>query len=269
MDTTTTITLSGAGSELQCTFNPSIDVGNKCQIGLLSLHTWNTIPNIDEDCNKFIFGSIDKPIMVITLPTGSYEFDDLQTRIVEKYNVQQHRINFDDPLLIDMLKENNINIDNINNSGNGEKKLNDRNEITFRADRNTMRTIIKCNHPIDFTHPQSIGRILGFLPRVLQPNIEHTSDFPLSITKVTCIRVDCNIIVGSYHGGRQSHTLHEFFPNVPPGYRIIECPRQVVYYPVNTSVLNTIRITLYDQDGRLLNIRGEKLTVRLHIKHDG
>ncbi|XP_050548448.1 uncharacterized protein LOC126910101, partial [Daktulosphaira vitifoliae] len=155
---TTTVTLTGVGSELQCTFNPPIDVGDKCKIGLLSLHTWNTIPNIDEDCNKFIFGTVDKPIMVITLPTGSYEFEDLQKRITDKYNgeeykysVQQQQIDFDDPLLptVGLLKENSREI--------GDKRLGDRNVISFTADRNTMRSNIKCDHPIDFTHPQSIG----------------------------------------------------------------------------------------------------------------
>ena len=32
------------------------------------------------------------------------------------------------------------------------------------------------------------------------------------------MRIECDIITGSYINGKPTHTLYEFFPSVPPGY---------------------------------------------------
>ena len=60
--------------------------------------------------------------------------------------------------------------------------------------------------------------------------------------------------------------LHEFFPAVPIGYKIIEVPSQVIYLPVTVKNIDKLQLRIVDQDGDLVNFRGEVITVRLHIK---
>ncbi len=60
--------------------------------------------------------------------------------------------------------------------------------------------------------------------------------------------------------------MHEFSPAVGPGYKIIEAPRNVIYLPVNVKQITSITLKLIDQDGDLINFRGETVTIRIHIK---
>jgi hypothetical protein len=78
--------------------------------------------------------------------------------------------------------------------------------------------------------------------------------------------VELGIINGSYVKGSRKPVIYSFFPNVSPGYKIVETPRNLVYLPVNTDEISEVHIRLTDQDGKLLNLRGEKVTMRFHVR---
>lgn len=204
------------------------------------------MPNIDESNNVIVFSKPGhEPILTVTLPVGTYEVEDLNNYIAKEYKKIAFQYTIDD----------------------NDKEVVVTSSFKLVVNHVTMHCEITCEHPIDFTRPRSFCRLLGFNPRHLPPYTICISDYPVSITSITSVRVDCNVIVGSFHNGSQSHTLHEFSPNVAPGYRIIEIPRQIVYYPLNTNVLDTIRIALRNQEGCPINLKNEELSVRLHIKH--
>lgn len=240
------MTVSGKGSIIDCNFNPPIDVSDNCEIGLLSLHTWNTMPNIDESNNVIVFSKPgQEPVLTVTLPVGTYEVDDLNSFIAKEYRKIAY--------VYTVIEK--------------DKDVKMTSAFKLQVNHTTLHCEITCGHPIDFTRPKSFCRLLGFNPRHLEPYKINISDYNVAISSITSIRVDCNVIAGSYHNGTQSHTLHEFSPTVAPGYRIIEVPRQIVYYPLNTNVLDTIRIALRNQEGHTVNLQDEELSVRLHIKH--
>ena len=60
--------------------------------------------------------------------------------------------------------------------------------------------------------------------------------------------------------------MYRFFPNVPPGYKIIESPRFPKYLSISQDYIDNIRIWLTDQDGNEINLRGETLNIGLIIK---
>ena len=99
-----------------------------------------------------------------------------------------------------------------------------------------------------------------------EPNITHSYDLPVSILKINALRVECNVTAGAYINERRVHTIHEFFPAVPPGYKIIEAPSQVIYLPITVKTIDHLQVRIVDQDGNLVNFRGEIVTIRLHIK---
>ena len=111
-----------------------------------------------------------------------------------------------------------------------------------------------------------MGRLLGFTSRILEASSQHSSDLPVKILKVNALKVECNITSGAYINNQKVHTIHEFFPRVPPGYKIIEVPSHVIYLPVNVTSIDHLQIRIVDQDGNLVNFRGEEITIRLHIK---
>lgn len=138
--------------------------------------------------------------------------------------------------------------------------------ISLKANNNTLRCVLKSTHEIDFSHPGSIGRLLGFAPRVYEANVQHESELPVNIMPVNMIRVECNIASGSYVNGAPTHTIFTFSPNVPPGYKMALSPRTVFFSRINTTTIDRLRISIVDQDGRPVDFGDELITIRLHIK---
>lgn len=279
--TSITLTLTGDSSQLSAHYCPAIDLSDGEYVcGLIDFQTFNSIPNIDETNNLFYFGyanqnteikpvnialnSVDLfessasekeeegasrkrrrrravgnsaynnhkkiPLTFIKIPTGSYELEQLaeylQKRIKKK----------------------------------GSK-------LVLQPNKNTLRCELFCNQPIDFSRPNTVGPLLGFRSdQVLDAYEAHESQLPANILKVNVIRVECNIITGSYLNNRASHTIHEFSPRVPPGYKINEVPQNVIYFPITVKNIQKIELSLVDQNNQSINFRGETITIRLHIK---
>lgn len=222
-----TLTLSGNNSILTAEYFPPLDLLNDYVCGLIDFHTYNSIPNVDLSNNLFHIGD-----EVIQIPVGSYEVDDIA--------------NF-------LHKE--------------SEKTQSKPKIRIQANNNTLKTEIKSTHSIYFDKERSIGQLLGFSKTELKPSKKsHESDLPVNITKVNAIRIECNLITGSYINDRLVHTLHEFSPDVGPGYKITEVPKNVIYLPVNVKRISSVVVKVVDQDGNLINFRGENITLRLHLK---
>ena len=86
------------------------------------------------------------------------------------------------------------------------------------------------------------------------------------ILSVNSILVHCSLIEGSYLNEDRKPILYSFFPNVTPGFKIVEKPLSPLFLPVNVYHIDRIRIWLTDQNGKNINIRREDITIRLHLK---
>ena len=78
--------------------------------------------------------------------------------------------------------------------------------------------------------------------------------------------IDCSIAEGSYLNGRPVHIIHQLFSNVPPGFKIFESPKTIIFLPVTVKVIDKITVKILDQNLDLVNFRKETITVRLHVK---
>jgi len=232
------VSVSGTTSTLRTVLFPAItlDKGKQWEVALLDFTTYNSIPNITEKVNNKLHFYKEKDknnrylkFNEVSLITGSYEIDDINK---------------------------------------GLQAAMGRDNIKLQANNNVLRSVIKSNYYIDFTQKHSIGSVLGFPSNttILERNTVYTSPEPVNIIKVNSINITCNIVKGSYRDGTNQHVLHTFYPTVPPGFKIVEKPHNLVYLPVNTSHISDIVLNVLDQDGNLVDFRKEVISIRLHIK---
>lgn len=139
-------------------------------------------------------------------------------------------------------------------------------DLKLTCNNNTLTTKLFCSKDIHFNKSNSIGAILGFGNEILRSNKWHESRFPISILPTTIVRIECDIVSGSFVNGIPSHIIYEFAPNVPPGYRIIEIPKNIIYFPVNHNSVSNITVKILDGANKLVNLRKEEIQLYMHIK---
>lgn len=225
-ETSLTLTLSGESSILESYYFPPIELSPR-KVYALGLIDLLTFNSIANIDN--IRNQIKIGDQVIKLPTGSYEIADINSYIQE------------------VLEGSSI-------------------KFSLTANVITLKSEINCNKVVDFKIKRSIAPLLGFPQLTLEANQSHISSSPVKILKFNVLRVECNITTGAYINNQKVHTIHEFFPSVPPGYKIIEVPSKVIYQPICVSSISHIQLKIVDENGDLINFRGETITVRLHIK---
>lgn len=233
-----TVSIDSSSSTLRSTLFPAITLekDRNWEAALLDFTTYNSIPNITENVNNMLHyytGKNDKgqfsPMLGVKLQTGSYEIDDINDEL--------------------------------------RRQLGDEN-IELKANNNLLRVELKSKFFIDFSQPHSIGSLIGFpiSSGILLPNRSYVGRDVANIIKVNTINITCNIIQGSYKDGRNEHIIHTFYPTVPPGFKIIEKPHNLTYLPLSVINISDIELNVTDQDGNLVDFRGEVISVRLHIR---
>lgn len=293
--TSFTLSLSGDKSELSANYFPPIqlDENSEYVCGLVDFQTYMSIPNVNETNNRFHYLKTHR----LVIERGEYTTTRIQQLI--KKCIQP---NIEPPLLKDVinddfnsikvrmegseiaftfLKESIFNFKHIAYieipEGSYELEsiesfLKDNlaafeESISLHANKNTLRSILKCSTTVFFDRENSVGSLLGFdQKRVLEHSIDHESDSSVKINAVNVIKIECNITSGAYFNDKACHTLHEFYPMVATGYKIIEIPRTLIYLPVIIRSIHNLTIRIVDQNNNLLNFRGETISLRIHIK---
>lgn len=232
-----TLTLTGKNSTLSVNYFPPIDLSDgSYELGLIDFETFNTIPNINSTNNKFYFDND-----VIEIPVGSYELD-----AISKY------------LRREIIKRRPLNENVLNN---------EEYPIVLRANNNTMKSEILSAFTVDFNKPDNLGSVLGFTQdQTILPKVWYESTKPVNIINVNMLGIECNITGGSFSNSKPVHTIHEFPIRVPPGYKISETPFRVIYLPIVGQIIDDLTLRVVDQNGGLIDFRGEEVTVRLHVR---
>lgn len=245
-------TLTGQGAEVSINLAEELCLADASyEVALKSLYTSNTIPNITSENNKLRIWypePNENSYFDIVISEGMYEYNELLAALNSAV----------------------LSIDPNPNETIGIKKLpSSKTAGTFHITlvKSTLRTKLKSTqYTIDFDLEGSIAPVLGFRRQKLERNQSHTSPDPFCITNVNVIRVECNIAKGAFLNGMRTHSIYDFYPKVPPGYKIVEQPLPLIYYPITLQSVNTISICLKDQSGKKIDLRTEHLSVTLHIR---
>ena len=222
-------------------FNPPIQLEKdlKYEIALINLETYYSFPNVDASNNYFRY-SPDNGItwFEIYIDEGSYDIIDINDTIEQKMRQNGHY-----------------------DSANEEYY------ITISANSNTLKSvlILENNYHVDFRPPISISKLLGFDHNIYTQDFQESENV-VNILSINSLLVNLDIIAGSYLNGSTHNTIYSFFPNVSPGYKIMESPINLIYLPVTLDTINSMEVSITDQDDNQLNLRGETLTMRFHIR---
>ena len=235
------VIVSGNQSSFNTLFNPQIELGKKkvYEIALVNLETFYSFPNIDDSNNIFVYShDRGQTWTKIKIPTGSYEIGDLNQTI----HFEMEKVGHYD-------------------------EVNQESYINIAANSNTLKSIliIGKDYQVDFNQPNNLSKVLGFTGKKYIEGF-HESEKPVNILSINSIFVNIDIIDGSYVNGKTKNTIYSFFPDVAPGFKIIESPVNLVYLPILPYTIQNLNLSITDQDENLLNLRGEKLTARFHIR---
>jgi hypothetical protein len=230
-------------TDFMTSYSPPIELkkDKQYEVALVNLETYYSFPNIDKTNNIFRY-SIDKGAkwIEIEIPEGSYELKQINNEI---FRIMKSRDHYD-------------------------KRMN-KSYINISANLATLRCILQINnldYQVDFSHKRSLSDLLGYeKKKISTPYNEGTNT--VNILSVNSILVECNIINSSYLNSVKEPIIYSFFPKCLPGEKIIETPKNLIYLPLNNNdKIDYINIKLKDNNGKLLNLRGEKITIRLHLK---
>src|SRR6218665_291264 len=236
------ILLSERSSQIRTKFNPLIqlDKSKRYEIAFANLETYNSFPNIDSSNNNCRY-SPDKETtwFNINVPEGSYEIVD-----IDEY-VQR------------IMKENRHYAPAAGDGDVGGEIY----PISIQPNNNTLKSVldIDANYKVDFTTANSIRTVLGFNSQIYSAGYNESMN-------VNSLRVTSDVIGSSYSNGTTENVIYSFFPNVGPGYKIMEVPVNLVYLPITLFTISAMETKLTDQNGKLLNLRGEELSIRFQIR---
>ena len=187
-----------------------------------------SIPNMFEGHNQICFTS--GRVKIITFSTGNYEMDHLASELKP------------------MCAKENI-------------------EFSLTSNENTLKTTIQSNWGINFkkTEENTIFRyLLDFNADFYTKDKDCEDKSIVNIIAINSNKIEHSIATGSYHNGQLDHTLHEFFPEVPSIYKIIERPSQVIYFPLTAvRTIDKIEFRLVVQKSRLVDFQGEEISLRV------
>ena len=193
----------------------------------MNLETYYSFPNLSDENNVFPYSP-----GFIEVERGD---EDDSTRQRQWVEVQISEGSYD---LIDIAET--IKIAMKRNGHNDDS-------IKITANTYTLKSVLEIqgDFQVDFRARNSISSILGFRNQVYKDGI-HELDSVVNILSIISILINVDVIGGSYVNGKTQNTIYSFFPNVSPGYKIVENPRNLVYLPVILNKINKMETVVTD-----------------------
>lgn len=138
--------------------------------------------------------------------------------------------------------------------------------LSIEPNNNTLKCSMYCTEIIHLDIKNSVAPLLGFPKAKYEANKWHEAVSSANILPSSVIRIECDIVHGSYTNGSPSHIIYEFVSNVPPSHRFIEIPNNILYFPITLNTISSITVKVVDIEGKNINFQGEDIQMCLHIR---
>lgn len=108
----------------------------------------------------------------------------------------------------------------------------------------------------------------ALLDLFIRNNSKNENDSTINISGL--LRIDCDIILGSYINGERKHTIHQFVAStsLAKGRTFVETPKHLNYFPLKTKNLRSIQISIVNPKGQLVVLNECDIICRINIKRD-
>ena len=232
------VILSSNTSVLETSFSPELTLNGPHKIAVDYVSTYNSIPNVTLKNFTFEYNN-GTSTKTVYLRTGSYEIDKLNEEIIFQMKA------------------------------NGDyDTANDEPYITIEPNpsRLTVTVNVKGNYVLNLDKDTSIGPMLGFHQTINLPAGQYESPNTVNIIKVNGIIITCNLVDSTYLNGKRINALYSFPIEVSPGFRMVSHPSTPQYHKIIQDRVSLLTVTLTDESGDLLDLRGELITIRLRIE---
>lgn len=115
--------------------------------------------------------------------------------------------------------------------------VNDTSYVRIYGNSNTLKAImeLESGYVVDFMPDNNLRTILGFNAQTYNSPYNKSPN-PVNILN-NSILVNIDVVSGAYVQGMIQPVIYSFFPNVSPGFKIVEKPRNLVYLPINQKAI--------------------------------
>ena len=240
------IIISGQSSRLCTRFNPPLvfePSHSGYEIALCRLETTYSFRNIDEG-NNAIRVSIDQGLtwLDLRIPIGCYDITGINEALQRLLAEKKQKIN----------------------DGKGKEPY-----IVLTGNRNTFKCVLEIMSTstiVDFNVQNSIRSVLGFEAKKYVGGKRYEGESNVNILRVHSILVHCDVINASRVNGMLSPVIYNFFPDVSPADKIVTQPLHLMYIPLSLCIIPSMTAWITDQEGKILDLSGERLTLTFHIR---
>ena len=214
-------------SDFTITFARPITLNSKRKyvFALKRFSVYNTLFNITKENNRFTYSTDGgKTWIDLYIPNGAYESKGLNKKL---------------------------------------QSLAKSTDIAIEADEETSQAILSIKNPnirVDFTKPKSLNTLLVFKPKIYSAQ-RNISDDIIKITLTNDIDIHCSLITSnSYVNGVPKSILYSVSAHsVQVGAKIIVSEINPIFLPINTSIIDSIRFQILDDNENLLNFNSETI----------
>lgn len=219
---------------------------NEWDVALIKAFLWYSYHNVSSNYgNNIIRYSLDSGATWeanIIIPNGIYSVSDINTYMQAEMATRGHF-----------------------GSGTGPGGI-DEYYITLAPNFNTLKVEVTLVglYQIDFS-AGSINELLGFNSVVITSS--QSASNPADITRgVNALQINTSITESGWSNEFSGNTLFTFIPDSAPGSNIQVTPNPAIYLPINTHLIERIRMWVTDQNNRPISFEGENVTYLLHLR---
>ena len=141
--------------------------------------------------------------------------------------------------------------------------------MTLSANKNTLNCVLEIKDEktvVDFNIDNSLRTVLGFDAKKYSNVGSYESENIVNILNGNSILVHCDVIEGCPVNGKIVPVIHNFFPDVSPGEKIVTQAKYLMYIPLTMDIILSMTSWVTDQTGADIDLRREELTLTFHVR---